>query len=299
MRCYGACVSRLAASAALIALLFASSSASAADGIPGFYSARAVSIGGTRALASGTEAIFLNPGALGFQQQYILQLDYAHDLAPSYTLTSGDGIVLSLVDSKTNPKVPTGLSYRYVWLNDGGKKVQGSVYDFAIGAKILANAAIGLHLSYLSYGSGKTAPNNVSNITGDLGLLVPLGPVSFNVSGFNLIKVNTPDAPIGFDVGMAIGDGKIFRFGGDYSMQWPHEKAVEHVVNLGAEVLVANVVPVRFGTLWNTVNAKAWPPQYITGGIGLYLTPVGFDLSYRWNVLTSEGSLAFSAKLFI
>ena len=291
-----AAVSRRASAAVLLLALFAASRASAADGIPGFYSARAVSIGGARSLASGTEAIFLNPGALGFQSQYILQLDYAHDIAPSYTLTSGDGLVVSVLDSKTNPKVPTGLSYRYVWLNQNGQRVQGSVYDFAIGVKVLANVAIGMHLSYLSYAS---SASKVSNITGDLGALIPIGPVSFNVSGFNLIQVNTPDAPIGFDVGMAVGDGKIFRIGADYSMQWPHEQPVEHVINLGAEFLVGNMFPVRFGTLWNTEHPKAWPPQYITGGLGFYLNPVGFDVSYRWNVLTSEGSLAFSAKLFI
>jgi hypothetical protein len=291
VRCYGAAVSvrPLAVGAALA--WFAASGSAFAQGIPDFYSARAVGFAGARSLASSSEAIWLNPAGLGFTQQYILQADYAHDTAPSSALPAGNGLVVSIVDSKTNPSFPTGLSFRYVWLNVGDTKVQGSVYDFSIAAKLFGQVALGLHLQYLSY-------TGVQDITGDLGLLVPIGPISFNASGFNLIEVNSPEAPRGFDVGVAAGDGKLFRIGFDYARQWPIHLEPQNVFDLGAEVFIAQMVPIRAGLLWNTQHPKFWPPQYVTAGTGFYISMVGFDVSYRRNLLNGENSFAFAVKIF-
>jgi hypothetical protein len=289
--CYRARVSsRLVAVIAVFGSL-ASTEVARAQSIPEFYSARAIGWAGARSLATGPEAIWLNPAGLGFTSQYILQADYAHDTAPNEALPAGNGFVVSLVDSKTNPTVPTGLSYRYVWFTLGENKVQGSVYDFAIAVKIIGQWALGLHVQYLSY-------TGVTQFTGDVGTLIPIGPVTISGSGFNLLHVNSPDAPQGFDVGAAVGDGKLYRVGFDFSRQWPFHQAPTDLYNLGAEVTIAQMVPIRGGFVWDTDHPKPFVPQYITVGTGFYISFIGFDASYRRDIVKGENAWAFSVKIF-
>ena len=276
------------------AVCFALSATAFAQGVPNFYTARAVSLGGARSLATGVDSIFLNPAALGISQQYLLQADYAHDTAPNPELTTGDGVVVSIVDAATNPRFPTGVSYRYVSLKVNGQLQRGSVYDFALAAQLFQNMYLGLHLSYLSFTNGSL---NVQNITGDFGLLIPVGPFTFSGTAFNLLTVQSPDAPRGGDVGIAVTDNQMYRVGFDYSRLWPINRFPENVYSAGGEVVFYNMVPVRAGVLWNSHDPKGWPPEYVTAGLGFYFQMIGVDASYRRNLLNGEGSWAFSVKL--
>jgi hypothetical protein len=266
--------------AAFIVLL--GSSVASAQGAPDFYPARSIGFAGTRSLASSVDAIFLNPAALGQTQQYLLQLDYGNYSPSNNVLPGANGLVVSVLDSKTNPRFPTGLSYRWIQMTEDGQKVSASVYDFAIAANLFWNISLGLHVSYL------TLPDNYQAVTGDVGLLIPIGPVNISGVGYNLLQVNDPDAPRGFDVGASVGDSKVYRFGFDFQRNWPYQTGVHleptNLFTFGGEVNIASIVSVRAGLLWNEFPSleKLNPaiPQYVTGGIGFFYQFIGADFGY-------------------
>lgn len=287
------------------------SSVASAQAAPDFFPARSLGFAGARSLASSVDAIFLNPAALGQTQQYLLQLDYGHDWATDNNnqLPTGNGIVVSVLDSKTNPRFPTGLSYRWVDVtNAAGQQVPGSIYDFAIAANLFWNISLGLHVAYLSYGS-------IQTITGDAGLLIPIGPFNISGVGFNLLQVNDPNSPRGFDAGASLGDSKVYRVGFDFSRNWAYNSqgggaGVTDIFNVGGEVTIASIFSIRAGLLWCTPAGSACTsdqeagfklnpaqPQYVTGGIGFFYQFIGADVGYRREISTSANVFQFSVKI--
>jgi hypothetical protein len=277
-------------------------SVASAQGAPDFFPARSLGFAGARSLASSVDAVFLNPAALGQTQQYLLQLDYGHDTAPanetSQPLPTGNGIVVSVLDSKTNPRFPTGLSYRWISLKDtNNKTVAGSIYDFAIAASLFWNISLGLHVAYLSY-------SNVQTVTGDVGVLIPIGPVNISGVGFNLLQVMDPNAPRGFDAGASLGDNKVYRVGFDFQRNWPYQDPKgpatppTNLFTVGGEVTIASIVSVRAGLLWNQF-AKLNPaqPQFVTAGLGFFYQFIGADVGYRREISTQANVFQFSVKI--
>lgn len=251
--------------------------------------ARAVGTGGSRGAASGNSAIFLNPAALGASRQYTAQFDYLHSTNPADG-GGGDAIVLSIADSLSNPQFPTGIAYRYMSLGPAGDDAKGWITDFALGLPLSNYFMLGARVSYLSYNLGD---EEVSKFTGDLGGLFVLDFVHLGIVGFNLLKVDSPEAARGVAVSASLTDSREWLLGGDVRWEWTGAQPAMSW-GAGAEYLVANAVPVRVGFEYDAVRAS----KFWTTGTGVVFQRFGLDVSYRHDLATGTAIWAFSGKLF-
>lgn len=266
-------------------LALAAPSAQAADP-QAFVPARAVALGDNRFAASGNDAIFLNPAALGAQLRYALQLDYAHTTGAA----TGDAVGVSLADSLSNPAFPAGLAYRYVTVGAKGAAAKGSIKDVAFAHPFGDALLVGVRVSRLTY---TLAGHEVSQFTGDVGTLVRVGPVSAGVVGFNLLKADVADAPRGVATGLALSDDRSFLLAGDLKWEWPGDVA-RGSWSLAGEYLLAELVPVRAAYGWDGRRGTAsW-----SLGSGLVTQVVGVDVSYRRDLVSRDGYWAVAVKVF-
>jgi hypothetical protein len=274
----------------LFGLLLLSATARAGGDVPDFLTARGVAIGGTRALASGNEAIFLNPAGLAVTRTYTIQLDYGHDTAPSSALTSGDGLVVSVGDSSTNPRLATGIAYRYVSLNAGGMSRRGSITDVALATPLSDHIFLGLRMSYLSFTDG---PTETKSFTGDVGAIFALGYLRLSGVGFNLLTVDNPSAARGFSTGFALTNNASLSVGGDVRWTYPGGGVTYRTYSVGGEYVLFDAVPLRAGFVADGTTSQ----RFLTFGTGFYISSFGFDATYRRDLSTSEGTWLFSVKM--
>lgn len=270
-------------------LLLAVSSSAWAVSPKDVVTARSTGLGGSRGIASANSAIFLNPAALGATRQYTAQFDYLHSTNPDAG-GGGDAIVLSIADSLSNPMLPTGIAYRYMSLGPQGDNAKGWITDFALGIPLTQSFLLGARVSYLSYELGG---EELSKFTGDLGGLLVLDYLQLGVVGFNLLKVDSPEAARGVAVSLSLTDSISWRLGGDVRWEWPGSN-VATSWGAGAEYLLGRAFPVRAGFEYDAMReAKFW-----SVGTGLVFQQFGIDVSYRHDLATGTAIWAFGGKLF-
>lgn len=252
-----------------------------------FVPARAVALPASRAIATGNEAIFVNPAGLAAAQRYTIQMDYS--------LATGRGanaIVLSLADSVSNPQFATGIAYRYLSTEEGNG-YQGWMTDVALGVPVLGLFMLGTRLSYMDY---TAHGRNLKRFTGDVGFLVPIGPVMIGGTGFNLINVDSPEAPRGFAAGLAFGDDRTFRIAADLRYEWiPNDANAFRALAVAGEHLLMGAFPLRVGYEWDDLRGT----QFLTAGVGALLPPVGADVSARYDMKSGVYQWIFALKLFV
>lgn len=254
-----------------------------------FMPARGVAMGGGRATSSGNESIFLNPAALGATRRYAVQLDYAH-LTGGDVGGAGDGLVLSVVDSVSNPSFPTGLAFRYLSVGEGADETKGNTKDFALGFPLSQGILIGTHVTHLSYTSNG---REFSQFTGDLGLVLLLAPLSLSFVGFNLIQVDSPELARGLATGVSLTDELSYRLTGEVRWEWTGAAPVQSYT-VGAEYLLGEAFPIRAGYEWDKVRQA----EYWSVGSGFVSQTFGFDVSYRHDRATEQSVWAFALKVF-
>lgn len=279
-------VLRLAALLLAVALLHGGAAHAQATGVRDFVGARAVAMSAGRGVATGNEAIFLNPAGLGAAQRYTAQLDYNHATGSA----GGNGVVISVADSVSNPRFPGGVAYRYLSTGEGPDETRGWITDLAFGYVFTPNIVFGVRGSYLSYTEGD---ENVRRITGDVGTMFLLSRLSLGLVGYNLINVDSPQAPRGFGAGVAFGDDFTFRVAADYRLDFLLDDTPVHSYSVGGEYLLANF-PLRFGHEWDNFRQT----RYWSGGLGIVLQQFGIDLSYRRDARTGENLWAAAVKMF-
>lgn len=251
--------------------------------------ARSVGLGGSRGTASANSAIFLNPAALGASRQYTAQFDYVHADTPTVD-DGGDAIVVSIADSLSNPQFPTGIAYRYMSLGPAGDNAKGWITDFALGIPLTQNFLLGTRVSYLSYEQGG---RDLSKFTGDLGAMLVLDYLQVGVVGFNLLKVDSPEAARGVAGSVSLTDSRHWQIGGDMRWEWMGP-TVARSWGAGAEYLLGGALPVRVGFEHDAVRSTS----FWSTGTGLVFRQFGVDVSYRRDITTGAGIWAFSGKLF-
>jgi hypothetical protein len=251
-----------------------------------FVPARAMAMGASRGAASGNEAIFLNPAAVGAMRRYSLQLDYAHATGTD----SGDGFVLSIVDSLSNPQFPTGLAYRYASVGEGADKVTGTTKDFALGFALGDSLLLGTRVTYITYAK---EGHDFSQFTGDLGVLAKLGGVNVGATGYNLLRVDSQDVSRGFATGIGIGDDRSYLLAADLRWDWPQDKAMRSW-SVAGEYLFGDALALRAGYSTDAVRGTA----FWSTGLGLITQSIGLDVGYRHDLHTREGLWGFAVKVF-
>lgn len=253
--------------------------------------ARGLGMGAHRAVVTGNEAIFLNPAGLAVARRYTAQADYTN-VGPGSVLGSGHGINASIVDSISNPDLPTGIAYRHLWLGEGEDRIEGSVGDIAVAFTLNEHFALGTRLSYFAYRRGGSS-ETTHQVTGDVGAMLVFQPFTLGLVGYNLLGFDTPDGPRAYGAGVAFGTDRDWRVALDYRLDHFDDR-LTHSFALGGEYLLGEAVPVRLGYTWDrTRNQGHW-----STGIGLVTDRFGTDFAFRWDPGSGERLFAVSLKIF-
>jgi|GEM_PF-874239 len=308
----------------LCAALLSSTEAAAQS----YLGTRGRSLGGAyRAVATGSDAIYMNPGGLTQIPRYATELHYHFDLYDD--LHEGN---VTIVDSKTSV-VAIGLGYD-VKLSDLQlerftlKNQATGAVGYTIIPKIFS---VGAGFKYVNL-TDAIAGNYLNAISADIGTLATLpGGVNLAAVGYNLVPIQSDEVPIsaGFAASWNLGPisalifGESFGWGptvdasgaimpanpmnprgpldglvlsADYFVEFFTLYGPRNEVALGAEYLILQMVPVRAGYNWNQFGNN----HTLSVGAGFIIPSFGLDVSFEQSVTHLEQrSLSVSIKFFL
>ena len=313
-------------------ILFCCAGARAQD----FVGARALALGEAyRAIATGNDAIYFNPAGLPLLKRYALEGHYLMNLADENH--QGD---VSIVDSKTNP-LAVGLAYTFQGNELTRRRTLEHTATLAIAYPIFERYLnVGAGFKYKNV-TDAIAGNYLNALTADLGILSEIpGGISFAAVGYNIVPIRSVDSahvPVsaGFAGAWDLGPLSTIFFGGDPSfgvvqtaagipktptygdMRGPLDGltlSFDWLVNFetlygaksrvsgGVEYLVADLVPLRAGYVYDELTAETDKRQAhrVSIGAGVIVPYFGLDVSYQLGVLSFEkGIFALALKGFL
>ena len=240
-------------------------------------SPRSLAMGGVGSDPVGSSAVIRNPAGMARAVTYAAELQF-------FRRNDGvNSVGVSVVDSKTQPTMAVGVSYGFQF-TDGDLPNDGHDARLAFAHPAIPDRlSLGVGLHYLKLDRGKEIPA-LEGFTLDAGFLLSLSG-AFHVAGIgrNLLKLDDAALPR--------------RLGGGISYTGPvvlavdvladldsHADGPKPVVNVGAEVLIGQAVPIRLGYEHDSALGTSW----VSGGLG-FMTGMGankgqLSLSYRQNL---------------
>ena len=244
------------------------------------------------AVGSGAGALYHNPAGIAPLKMY--SVDGAYGYAPDGNLFN-----VSLMDSKSNPYVAAGVAYTYFFGRGEANEVSGHDIRLALAMPVLANRiSVGVAGRLPIFSRGEV--EFINHITLDAGVLFRVvDNLHLGLAGRNLIDVCEEASraqcanllPTRVGGGLAYGDSSVFLISFDLEVDLTSQRTevsgagdvivVEEppfpIVELGGEVFLAGVVPVRLGYSYSTF-AQA---HGLTVGAGYKSMSAGFDVFYR------------------
>ena len=305
-----------------------STSASAQD----FVGARAMGLGESyRAIATGNDAIYFNPAGLPLLKRYSVEGSYLLSLEDERHV--GD---VSIVDSKTNP-LAVGLAYTFLGAELTRRQTIGHTATLGMAYPIFERLlSVGVGLKYKNV-SDAVAGNYLNAVTADVGAISQIpGGISLAAVGYNLMPIRTNPSsfvPVsaGFAAALDLGPLSALLFGGqpgfglvqtaagvpaqtgwgnlrgpldgltlsfDWLLNFETLQGTKSRLSGGLEWLVAEVVPVRLGYVWN----EATDDHRVSVGLGVVVPYFGLDVAYQQGVVPDkldERLLSFALKGFL
>ncbi len=266
--------------------------AAAADppptGIPDLAGPRSLALGASIGLATGNEALLVNPAAMGSQRRYAVETLGVLDRRGADT--SGGWFGGSVIDSISSP-VTAGFGY----LRAQKGAFTGNLWTLALSGPIADRFHVGV--------SGKAfslkGPEGVTAVTADAGIFWQVADLlSLGAAGYNLVPIGTDAvAPRGYGAGLAIGSAQVAQVTADWRADQDRLGKTANRYAAGGEVLLGKLVAVRAGYTRDEVLDTDW----WSAGLGLASrSGVALDLAYRQSL--DEGStrtLAASLKLLL
>lgn len=304
----------------------ASTSAQAQD----FVGARALGLSEAyRAIANGNDAIYFNPAGLSVLKRYGIEGHYV--LALDEDGQQGD---ISLVDSKTNA-LAVGIAYTFQGSELTRRTTFGHTATLALAYPIFDQLfSVGAGLKYKNV-TDAIAGNYLNAVSADVGILSHIpGGISIGAVGYNLVPIRSVESahvPIsaGFALAWDLGPASSMIFGGspsfgpvqtaagvpssggfgtmrgpldgltlsfDWLLDFETLQGTQSRLSGGLEWLVAELVPVRAGYLWDEQTGD----QRVSVGIGVIVPNFGFDVGYQQSVVQFEDRvLSLSVKGFL
>jgi hypothetical protein len=229
-------------------------------------SARSLGMGGG-SYGSGfsADSVLGNPAAMNAFRRYQIELGGGMDFASHFAYGSA-----TIVDSQTSP-VAVGLDYHLLNLGNsqGGSKAHWATLALAIPLSEALQLGISGHY-FLTPGSP-----NLSEFTGDVGLMLKLSNFQLGASGHDLFG-NHLELPRYF---LFSGSFSAGPFSAALNVRADFDRAPKpgYVFGGGLEYLASNSTPVRVGYSNNSGSGE----QYLSGGLGLTSDSGGIDLGYR------------------
>ena len=307
-----------------------------------FVGARALGMGEAyRAIATGNDAIYFNPAGLPLLKRYSIEGQYVLNLVEENHQAD-----VSVVDSKTND-LAVGLAYTFQGSELTKRPTLEHTATLGVGYPIFPRMwLIGAGFKYKNV-SDAIAGNYLNAVSADLGTMLQIpGGINFAAVGYNLIPIRSVESahvPIsaGFGLSWDLGPASTLIFGGD-AVLGPQQTAAgipdssglgslrgaltgltlscDWLIDFetlegskskfsgGLEYLVAELVPVRLGYVYDEINPareaangnRPEPQHRVSAGIGLIVPYFGFDVSYQQSITDVDARvLAFALKGFL
>lgn len=265
---------RLAAALALCAALPARAGGVEDNGAPWLSALempRGTAMGGAHAaVATGNDALVVNPAGLAQRRRYHLQLDGTYDVK-----FPASGFSLSVVDSNST-MVGTGFLLQRYSAGEEGKSADG--WLFGLGYAYPAGGFFfGGETKYLRF----TGPaGETRQFAQDLGILGTAGSFTWALVTQNLSTSVVPLFPPTATAAIAIGSDHDFRLAFDWKSDLTDTKNLKHRGAVGLEFLIDQSVVVRGGYSWSPTYGHHW----VSAGIGLVTDKLGLSLAWRRRV---------------
>jgi len=275
--------------AAALLLLLAGSGAAAEPppgGIPDLVGPRSLALGASIGIASSNDGIFVNAASMAARKAYSIEALFYDDRRGSSDV--GQYYGASVVDSVTAP-VTGGVAYTRA----GKGAYTGNLFDMALAGPVAEKLYLGVTGKWYSV----HGPTDVGVATADASLFWEAADyLSIGAAGYNLVPVSRDAvAPLGAGVGISVGTDQLAHVTGEWRAQFPSGKTLNRYA-VGAEVLVANMVPLRAGWTKDEVLRTSW---WSAGGGVIVRQGVALDVGYRQSFdASSARTFALSLKVF-
>ena len=258
----------------------------APGGVAELAGPRATAIGAAVGIASGNDAIYVNPGALSARRRYSAEAQFWVDrrgAGNAAQVWTG-----SVADSLSGP-VAAAVAYGRV--SDGIET--GALYHLALAGSIAPGIHLGVSGKYFDLGGVE----HVSAASVDAGLFWQVADfVAVGIAGYNLAPTQHPAVmPRGVGGGLSVGTDTSIHGSFEWRADLERRDKTTNRFAFGLELLLGGVAPLRAGYVVDeTLDTKWW-------SIGAGLVSAnggGLDVAYRQSVDDpSARTIAVSVKL--
>ncbi len=233
---------------------------------------RATAMGGAHsAIATGNDALAVNPAGLAQFRRYHLEVDGLYD-----SKFPAQAVLASLVDSATGPVASGVLWSRWASGQPSGRG-EGWSLGLAYSGVIGPGLFLGGETKYLHF---HTPDGMVQKLVQDVGFLAKRGNFSWAAVVQNLSVDKVPLFPILATAGVAWGTDSDWHLAFDYRADFSDTSNVKSRLAGGVEMLVGDALALRGGATWDT-SAKQW---WLSAGVGLLTEKGGIQLVWRRRV---------------
>ena len=227
--------------------------------------------GAHAAIATGNDALAVNPAGLSQVRRYHFELDGLYD-----SRFPAQAVMASLVDSVSGP-IASGLIWsRWASGQPSGRGEGWSLglgYSGALGQGLL----MGGETKYLRY---HTPDGMVQKFAQDVGLLGRRGNFSWATVVKNVSLQKIPLFPLTAVAGIAWGTDGDWHLAFDYHADLSDSSNVKSRLAAGAEVLLGDALALRGGATWDTTERHWW----MSAGVGFLTEKGGIQVVWRRRV---------------
>lgn len=248
---------------------------------------RALGVSAATAGTTGTEAIFVNPAAIGIRTGFVAETLGVQERRGADTVSRYlGGVVVDGVSS------PVAAGFGYFRSMSGEQK--GNLYFLTLAGPLSERLHVGLQGRYMNLGGVEP----INAITFDAGVNYQASSlVTIGVAGFNLVPTAHPEQlPQAMSAGLAIGTDTFFRVLGDWKGTWLPHGRMAHRYAAGADALLGGMVVLRAGWKRDELLETSW----WSAGVGL-VTGDGFalDVGYKQSFeATSAREMGLSLRYY-
>lgn len=230
--------------------------------------ARAAAMGGAHsAIATGNDALAVNPAGLSQSRRYHLEIDGLYDAK-----WPAQGLMVSLVDTASSP-IGSGILFSRWGSGQPGGRGEGWGLGFSYSSGLGKGVFMGGQTKFLRY---RGPDGLMAKWAQDVGVLSRRGSFSWAAVVQNISTEKLPLFPMTATAGLAWGDDRDWHLAVDYKADFSDTANVKHKGAVGGEVLVGDAMALRAGLTWDA-SAHLW---WTSAGIG-FLTEKG-GLQFVW-----------------
>jgi len=227
--------------------------------------------GAHAAIASGNDALSVNPAGLALGRKYHLEVDGLYD-----SRYPAQAILVSIVDSVSSA-VANGLQ----WSRWASGQPSGRGEGWSLGMGYAGAISQGLYLGgqtkFLRY---HTPDGLQQRWAQDVGFLAKRGNFAWAAVWQNIATDKIPLFPLTATAGLAWGNDTDWHLSVDYRADLSDTSNVKNRAALGGELLVGEALALRGGLTWDA-TAKHW---WVSAGVGLLTEKGGLQLVWRRRV---------------